>query len=261
MDTRAATGFSANADDYHRARPSWPREALEDAFAHWKLDPAGGLVVDVAAGTGRLTSVLARLCPRLLAVEPLDNMRAHIADADAVAGTAEELPLSDGEAQAIFTGEAFHWFDRRAALAEFARVLRPGGGVAIMWNTAPKSEPPAWQRGVAELCLELPTNPNARMPPGINARLAPYRDPADTDWRSGPEWDAFEPVVHREFVHAQTLDRPGIVALVSSWSFVGALEPRARQELLASVHEVLLEHGVETHEQQWRCDMYLARRR
>jgi SAM-dependent methyltransferase len=261
VDSRAANGFSANADDYQRARPSWPREAPEAAFAHWGLDPTGGLVVDVAAGTGRLTSVLAQICPRLLAVEPVENMRAHIRGADAVAGTAEQLPLRDGEAQAIFSGEAFHWFDRPAALAEFARVLSPGGGVAIMWNTAPRLEPLAWQQAVGRLCAALPTNPTQRMPPGINSVVAPYRNPADADWRSGPEWDAFEPVVHREFFHAQALDRPGIVALVSSWSFVGVMEPEARQELLARVEEVLIEHSVETHEQHWRCDMYVTRRR
>ncbi|TMK38433.1 MAG: hypothetical protein E6G56_14640 [Actinobacteria bacterium] len=71
MDTVAATGFAAGADAYRDARPSWPTEAVDAAFEYWRLEPAGGLVVDLAAGTGRLTAQLAKRCPHLVAVEPV----------------------------------------------------------------------------------------------------------------------------------------------------------------------------------------------
>jgi ubiquinone/menaquinone biosynthesis C-methylase UbiE len=80
MDKSGAKGFKSVADAYERARPSWPPAAIDAAFHHWRLDPAAGLVVDVAAGTGRLTKLLAERCPRVLAVEPLVEMRRHIRD-------------------------------------------------------------------------------------------------------------------------------------------------------------------------------------
>jgi SAM-dependent methyltransferase len=260
MDKSGAKGFKSVADAYERARPSWPPAAIDAAFHHWGLDPAAGLVVDVAAGTGRLTKLLAERCPRVLAVEPLVEMRRHIRDAPAVKGSAERLRIDDGAAEAIFVGEAFHWFDRPAALAEFARVLAPGGGLAVMWNT-PQSETTAWQEAVGRVFAELPANSDQRMPPGINSAASNYRDPAEVEWRTGPDWGAFEPIEHSEYLHAQTLDRPGVVALISSWSFVGALEASARAELLDRVEQVLAGDGIDSVELSWRCDLYLTRRR
>jgi ubiquinone/menaquinone biosynthesis C-methylase UbiE len=203
MDNSGAKGFKSVADAYERARPSWPPAAIDAAFHHWRLDPAAGLVVDVAAGTGRLTKLLAERCPRVLAVEPLVEMRRHIRDAPAVKGSAERLRIDDAAAQAIFVGEAFHWFDRPAALAEFARVLAPGGGLAVMWNTQSDTTTP-WQEAVGKLFADLPDNSGQRMPPGINSTAANFRDPTVFDWRTGPEWEAFEPIEHFEYLHSQT---------------------------------------------------------
>lgn len=262
MDNSGAKGFKSVADAYERARPSWPPAAIDAAFDHWGLDPAAGLVVDVAAGTGRLTKLLAQRCTRVLAVEPLVEMRRHIRDAPAVKGSAERLAIDDEAALAIFVGEAFHWFDREAALTEFARVLTPGGGLAVMWNTPPpQSETAAWQQAVGQLFAELPANLRQRMPPGITSPAANYRDPTQDGWRTGPEWAAFEPVEHFEYTHAQTLDRAGVVALIGSWSFVGSLDASVRAELLERVDQVLAEDGIDSVELTWRCDQYLTRRR
>jgi SAM-dependent methyltransferase len=260
VDNSGAKGFKSVADAYERARPSWPPAAIDSAFHHWGLDPAEGLVVDVAAGTGRLTKLLAERCPRVLAVEPLVEMRRHIRDAPAVKGSAERLRIDDAAAQAIFVGEAFHWFDRPAALAEFARVLAPGGGLALMWNT-PRSDVTHWQEAVGKLFADLPANSGQRMPPGIGSTAANYRDPTAVEWRTGPEWEAFEPIEHFEYGHAQTLDRAGVVALIGSWSFVGSLDASARAELLARVEQMLAKDGIDSVELSWRCDLYLTRRR
>lgn len=268
VDRSGAKGFKSVADAYERARPSWPPTAIDAAFEHWGLDPTAGLVVDVAAGTGRLTKLLAQRCTRVLAVEPLVEMRRHIRDAPAVKGSAERLRLDDSAAQAIFAGEAFHWFDRPAALAEFARVLVPGGGLALMWNTL-QSETMPWHEAVAKLIAELPANSGQRMPPGLKPAAtnrdlnssAIYRDPSEMVWRTGPEWEAFEPLEHFEYLHSQTLDRAGVVALIGSWSLVGSLEESDRAELLAQIEQVLVDDGIDSVEMLWRCDQYLTRRR
>src|SRR5258708_13623363 len=101
MDKSGAKGFKSVADAYERARPSWPPAAIDAAFDHWGLDPAAGVVVDVAAGTGRLTKLLAERCPRVLAVEPLVEMRRHIPPAPAVKGSAQRLPLDPRAPPAI----------------------------------------------------------------------------------------------------------------------------------------------------------------
>lgn len=261
IDRTHARGFAAVADAYERARPSWPLEAIDAAFAYWRFGPDAGLVVDVAAGTGRLTRVLAQRCPQLLAVEPLPEMRAHIDAAPAIEGSAEQLGLEDSSAQAIFVAEAFHWFDRPAALAEFARVLVAGGGMAVMWNTPPRSRPARWQEALGRLFADVPQATQGRKPPGLISTDLNYRDPTDPEWRSGPEWEPFEPIAHRDFHHVQTLDRAGIVDLISSWSFVGALDQPDRSDLLDEVARTLIEEGIETAQLSWRTDLYMTRRR
>src|SRR5262249_19575551 len=114
-------------------RPDYP-PALLDAL------PLGGdaAVLDLGAGTGKLTRVLARRYRDVTAVEPLANMRAMlermVPGVTALAGAAERIPLDDGSVDGVFAAQAFHWFDKAVALPEIARVLRPGGIVALVWN-------------------------------------------------------------------------------------------------------------------------------
>ncbi|MFL5827696.1 MAG: class I SAM-dependent methyltransferase [Thermoleophilaceae bacterium] len=244
MDPVAAQGFSATADSYQRARPSWPPDAVDAAFAHWGLDPATAHLVDVAAGTGRLTRLLAERSPNVIAVEPLSEMRAHISAVPAIEGTAEKLPLEDGSADAVFVAEAFHWFDQPAALTEFARVLKPRGGLALLWNEhveAPDEESLAEAFG------------------GMFGPGGQFQPPDKSGWDEGPQWAPFEPIVKREFEHSQHLTRDGLLKLVASFSFVGALEPEARREVLTRVEQALVEQGVEEYEQRWRCELCLTR--
>src|SRR5690349_12192634 len=125
VNPTAATGFERGADSYERARPSYPAELLD-------LLPSSGTIVDVAAGTGKLTRLLSG---SVIAVEPVAAMRTIAAQhGPTVAGTAEQLPLRDGCADAVTVAQAFHWFDAPRALAEIARVLRPGGTLLLVWN-------------------------------------------------------------------------------------------------------------------------------
>ncbi|HEV3229712.1 MAG TPA: class I SAM-dependent methyltransferase [Solirubrobacteraceae bacterium] len=255
MDNVAATGFAAGADAYQNARPSWPLEAVDCAFEDWQIDPSGGLVIDLAAGTGRLTAQLARRCQQLLAIEPVAEMRAHIRGVPAVAGTAEQLPLDDSSAQAMFVAEAFHWFDYPAALAEAARVLRRGGGLAVMWNHALSNDD---QTPVRAALTEL-IRPHLYHPKTVRWLERDAR--TDESWRMGPGWEAFEPLSNREFVHEQDATRQTLVSLVGSWSFIAALDEQTRTDLLRRVDELLRAHGVERYRQRWRCDLFLTRRR
>jgi SAM-dependent methyltransferase len=135
-DARPGTTFGRVASEYERARPEYPAVVIECAERELGLSPAS-TVLDLAAGTGKLTRRLQERFAHVIAVEPDDAMRACI-DGDARAGTAESIPVDDEGVDAVFVGDAFHWFDWPVALAEIRRVLRPGvGGLAIVGNTWP----------------------------------------------------------------------------------------------------------------------------
>ena len=121
--------FGRAALEYDRGRPDWPPELL-DALPLG----AGSTVLDLGAGTGKLTRLLAARYARVVAVEPDDRMRELISDVDTLAGTAEQIPLPDASVDGVFAAEAFHWFAGSDAIAEIERVLRPGGVLALFWN-------------------------------------------------------------------------------------------------------------------------------
>jgi SAM-dependent methyltransferase len=214
-------------------------------------------VVDLAAGTGRLTRELVAAGARVTAVEPVAEMRALIRDADTLDGTAESIPLPDGSADAVFVGEAFHWFDAPRALPEIARVLRSGGGFAVMWNVALPQEDDAWRTEVAERVADIYYHPQGRRVPAVQGD-----DPRfESEWKKGPGWELFEPLEYRELEHVQRMTADGYLAFVSSWSFVGVLEEEPRAKLLFDVRAVLDRHGVEEFDQRWRTDLHLTKLR
>jgi ubiquinone/menaquinone biosynthesis C-methylase UbiE len=132
-----ARSFGQIASDYDVARPEYAPEAVDHAAEVLELGP-DARVVDLAAGSGTLTRALSERFRDVVAVEPDDAMRAVLArrsaDFEVRVGTAERIPLADASVDAVFVGDAFHWFDGRVAVAEIDRVLRPGRGVALLWN-------------------------------------------------------------------------------------------------------------------------------
>jgi SAM-dependent methyltransferase len=132
--------FDRAALEYERARPGWPEKALE-------LVPVAtaSTVLDLGAGTGKLTRVLTRRYAQVIAVEPLDALREILAStvpgAEALGGRAEAIPLADASVDAVFAGQAFHWFANDEAVAEIARVLRPEGVLVLLWNEAVAPSP------------------------------------------------------------------------------------------------------------------------
>jgi ubiquinone/menaquinone biosynthesis C-methylase UbiE len=120
-------------EDYERGRPGWPSEVVDLPGL-----PPTATVLDLGAGTGKLTRLLVPAFGRVVAVEPADAMRRILGtlcpEAEALPGTGQEIPLADASVDAVFAAQAFHWFDDERAIAEIARVLRPFGGLVLMWN-------------------------------------------------------------------------------------------------------------------------------
>ncbi len=221
----AARGFERAVDAYVRGRPSYPPEAIAWLAAQCALGP-GATVVDVAAGTGKLTEALVPLGATVIAVEPLDAMRAALRDAlpavTALAGTAEALPLPDASADTLTVGQAYHWFAGEPALAEFARVLKPGGRLALIWNARDLGQP-LWRE--------------------VSRLIDPLRD--DTPQHGNGHWreslastSRFHSLQGEGFSYRQQVDRDGLIDRVASISFIAALAPPRRAEVLAELAEL-----------------------
>jgi SAM-dependent methyltransferase len=224
-------GF-ADAAGYDRARPRYDARVAALLMAELDLEE-GSPVLELGAGTGQLSGALLEANLDLVAVEPLEATRELLAAAiggeRVRAGRAEEIPLADASVQAVMAADAFHWFDERRAMPEIKRVLRPGGGVAIL-RTAPAIDEP-WSRELGELIMEVrPEHPafNDRAP-----AAALVEDPA------------FGPVSALDSTSERELDRDGILALVGSFSWVGTLPGAEREQLLSRVRELLEARGVE----------------
>jgi ubiquinone/menaquinone biosynthesis C-methylase UbiE len=144
IDDVAARGFEAGAASYELARPGYPDAAIQLLVDRLGIG-AGTRVCDLAAGTGKLTRRLVELDADVVAIEPVAGMRAQLEQAvpgvKVLEGTAEAIPLDDASVDVVTVAQAFHWFDAPAALEEIARVLRPGGALAILWNERDEATP------------------------------------------------------------------------------------------------------------------------
>jgi|tagenome__1003787_1003787.scaffolds.fasta_scaffold20922114_3 SAM-dependent methyltransferase len=133
-DRERANSFGVVAETYERYRPDYPAAAIE-----WVLEVAPGRrVLDLGAGTGKLSRAAVAAGAVVTAVEPSEQMLAQlrlaVPEATAISGAAEDIPVADGSVDAVVVGQAFHWFDPEPALAEIHRVLVPGGVVGLVWN-------------------------------------------------------------------------------------------------------------------------------
>ena len=207
----AATGFARSVEAYERARPEYPPEAIAWLAEALGLRP-GRTVVDLAAGSGKLTRPLAALGCEVIAIEPVAEMRAAIGPTRAAPldGTAEAMPLPDDSADAVTVGQAFHWFDGPEALAEIERVLRPGGALALVWNRRP-SESSALHAAISEIIAPVSrrrARPRQRRLARGLRRTRADRAPTST--------------------FTQRLDADALADRVGSTSFVAALDDAQR---------------------------------
>lgn len=213
----ATRGFAA-ADVYERGRPDYPAAAIEAIVERLDLRP-GRTVLDLAAGTGKLTRLLVPSGANVLAVEPVPEMRAElerrVRGIAVLSGTAERIPLTDAYVDAVTVGQAFHWFDADLALREIHRVLAPGGGVGLIWNARDERDP-------------------------LQAALSEVIDPLEgsTPRRKGRDWKTlladsglFERTERRLFEYVQETDEQGVVERVTSISFIAASPPDVRADV------------------------------
>ena len=208
FDLNPTGRFSDRVDDYVRYRPTYPAAAVTCA-----LDGAPpGPIVDVGAGTGIWTALLAGRGREIIALEPNAAMRAAAPSLPGVTwagGTAEATGLADASAALVTVAQAFHWFRANEALREFARVLIPGGRVALVWNRRSITDP--FTLGYREAILS------------VGAETAAERMPFDPGVFVG----IFEEPERHAFPHAQELDRTGLHGRARSASYVPKEGPRA----------------------------------
>lgn len=237
-----ARSFELGAREYRRARPGYPREVAE-----WLVPGTGARVLDLAAGTGKLTEMLVQLEGiDLVAVEPSDAMRGELLDAlpgvRALAGTAESIPLPDGDRDGVVVAQAWHWFDPQTALPEIARVLVPGGQLGVVWNV--REHTVDWVDSFTEIIHR-------------GDSLEPNHGPPILDER-------FEGLEHRTFHWEHSLPSTELRTLAASRSHLLTLDLDAREEILAAVDELVSTHpdlrGRETVELPYRSECWRARR-
>jgi SAM-dependent methyltransferase len=230
MPTGSGDGW---ADDYERGRPGWPLEVVDLPGL-----PPTASVLDLGAGTGKLTRLLVPAFGRVVAVEPAEAMRRVLEtlcpEAELLAGTAHEIPIADVSVDAVFAAQAFHWFEDERAVAEIARVLRPGGALVLMWNL------PAgpWEPSTAAV-EELLTG---RGPKPSEVSYDPL-DLGKGSRYASDEWSlaesSFEPLQEVRLPNPQTLDRDGLVAFYASMGWLADLPDNERLPLVDEVRSLL----------------------
>jgi len=212
--------FGNVADTYDRVRPPYSEVLLDRAQELLELD-ASTPVLDLGAGTGRMTRELARRFEHVVAVEPDERMRAL--NGDAIAGSAEAIPLEDASVDAVFVGEAFHWFDPEAAIPEIARVLRPRGGLAILWTHWWETEPPLPEEALAALREPWLRSQSQRRPP----------------WHGAFRGSPFDPLQVERDTGEITIDPDDLLTLYSTTSALATLPANEREALFARVRPLL----------------------
>lgn len=224
-------GFELVADLYEHSRPGYPADALRWFTESLELR-AGRTVLDLGAGTGKLTRDLLATGARVIAIEPGDQMRARLESAvpgaEVHAGVAEAIPVPDGEVDAVTAGQAFHWFRFDEALLEVHRVLRPGGGLALIWNERDPED---------DLQREISTLLRPFVPPG-RARVT------EVGWREAVEESRFfGPLEERRYRFVEELDAELLRERIATISFVASALESERAWLDRELRELAETRG------------------
>ncbi|MCH9668413.1 MAG: methyltransferase domain-containing protein [Actinomycetia bacterium] len=217
---RRSLSFGAEAAAYERGRPSYPPEAI-----NWLL-PGGGSgapeVLDLGAGTGKLTTRLVERGLNVIAVDPIPEMlellRTSLPETPALLGSAEGIPLPNDSVDAVLVAQAWHWFDPERAIKEVARVLRPGGRLGLVWNN--RDERLGWVKDLGHIIghEKDPFSQSADLP-------APFTDVE----RNQVEWTSY-------------LTPQALIDLVASRSYCITSPERVRARTLDRVRELLADH-------------------
>jgi len=223
---RAAVGFDRAGAAYERGRPGYPQMAVARLAQELGIGP-GRAVLDLAAGTGKLTRSLTGFGANLVAVEPVAAMREQLVSAvpgvRALEGSAEQIPLEDGAVDAVVVAQAFHWFQAAAAAVEIHRVLRPDGGLGVIWNSWDETVP--WVARMQLLVHE-------------HVHGAPQQD--TSGWAEQlAQTGRFTALGHQTFANVVRGDLDTLLARVASVSYIAALEAPERERVLDAVRYVV----------------------
>jgi ubiquinone/menaquinone biosynthesis C-methylase UbiE len=238
---RQANSFGAAAEAYDRARPNYPVEAVTDA-----LGPPPQHILDLGAGTGKLTRVVAGAGYDVVAVDPDEGMLEVLGrsapQVDRRRGTAEAIPADDAAFDAIVAGQAFHWFDVAKSGPEMVRVLRPGGLVALLWNIRATGQQD-WIATYDELVNMVHDASRDEEPP----QLGPLFTAPQVRW----------------YEHEQRITVDDLVALAESRSYVITAAPDDRERILNGVRDLgdqtLAATGEDTLRLPYRLQVWTAR--
>ena len=226
----AKLGFDREAEVYERSRPSYPPEAVAWIVENLRIRP-GRVVVDLAAGTGKLTRLLLPAGASLVAVDPVvgmrDVLRRVLPTVPVAAATAEALPFGAGSVDAVCIAQAFHWFDAARAFAELARVVRPGGRVGLLWNARDRAVD--WVDQVWSIM------------DGVE-KHAPWRDHDRGGDKGLHERPGFGPLHQATFRHEHATTPAGVVERIQGVSHVAVLEPAEQAEVLDRIRHILATH-------------------
>ena len=222
--------FGRAARDYELGRPGWPEPLLDEVAGEVGLG-AESPVLDLAAGTGKLTRLLVPRFGRVVAVEPdeamLDVLAEVVPEAEALHGSGEHIPLDDAEVDCVFVAEAFHWFASDAVVAEIARVLRPRGGLVVLWNTRMNHDPPFPQEA-RRLVEEAIDRGGA---PGLSRVLSGA-------WREPLARARFEELRARQADREETVSRDERIAFILSVSSIASQPETVRRDLGEKLREL-----------------------
>lgn len=222
----AASGFATAGEAYEAGRPGYPAALLDHIREVARIGPSTR-VLDLAAGTGKLTKLLLDCGARVTAIEPLEDMRktfsAVIPDAEILDGTAESIPTEDGVFRAVTVAQAFHWFDHPRALTEIHRVLEKGGWLFVIWNT---------RDGSYEWISKL----SAILDP-IQSSVPDYET---QDWQGAiKDSGLFGPIEHIAFPNLHEVNRQTVEFRFASSSYIANLQEPERSNVLSRILEVI----------------------
>lgn len=249
----AAKGFERGAEEYERGRPGFPGAVIETLERECGLG-SGTTVVDLGAGTGKFTELLFATGATVIAVEPVEAMRAQFSarfpNEQILDGTAEDIPFPEQSVDLVTVAQAFHWFDTVPALDEISRAAVSGGWLVLVWNTRDERSP--WTSQLTAIMDRL-------------AGDAPRFRSSDPRWREALDaHPAFGPVHAAEFDNPVAVDLELMLARVSSTSYVSALPDDERSAVLAEVTSLLergpiADHGP-TFVERYRTELFWCQR-
>lgn len=215
-----ARSYGSVAEAYHRGRPGYPAEAVR-----WMLGEEPRIVLELGAGTGKLTEVMVEQGHAVHAVEPdeemLEILRREVPGSSAKQAVAEEIPANDNSVDVVVVGQAFHWFDHARALPEIARILKPEGEIALVWNSPDLRIP--WVRRLCDLIGHQDQNTSSTEQLVASGLFGFLEEKAFKAW--------------------QDVNRESVIDLALSRSSIASLDPDRRAEKLAAVAEFYEEYG------------------